>query len=207
MTDWMRARPKLTAALGGVVALAVLMLVFVLAGHGDKPSSKEPADFGAPLPTLPTRSPVKLPTTSPSASPSTAAQVQAAAQNAFKQFGNGFSSGNLGSGTISMPGLQGGSIYKYLPKHTLTLRVTSEAPIGTIGYIVPTSLHQNYGVVKNANTSWSLTTTAYGDPDYAQVFIKAGARGFPITCTILVDGHVSEHRSTEGPYGQMVCQG
>ena len=207
MTDWMRAHPKLTAALGGVAALAVLMLVFVLAGSGDKPSSKEPADFGAPLPTRPTDSPIKLPTTSPSASPSTAAQVQAAAKNAFKQFGNGFSSGTLPSGSISMPGLQGGSVYKYLPKHRLTLRVTSEAPIGTVGYIVPTSLHENYGVVKNAGTSWSLTTTAYGDPDYAQVFIKAGARGYPITCTILVDGRVTEHRSTEGPYGQMVCQG
>jgi len=207
MTDWMRARPKLTAALGGVVALAVLMLVFVLAGHGGDPSSKEPADFGTPLPTAPSRAPVKLPTTSPSANPSTAAQVHAATQNAFKQFGHGFSSGGLSSGSLNMPGLQGGSIYKYLPKHTLTLRVTSEAPIGTVGYIVPTSLRKSSGIIKNVQNSWSLTTTAYGDPDYAQVFVQAGARGFPITCTILVDGHVTEHRSTEGPYGQMVCQG
>ena len=205
MTDWMRARPKLAAALAGVAALAVLMLVFVLASSGNKPSSKEPADFGAPLPTVPTRAPVKLPTTTPS--PSTAAQLHAAAQNAFKQFGQGISAGGMSSGTLKMPGLQGGSIYKYLPRHTVTLRASSEAPIGTVGYIVPTSLHQNYGIVKNVQNSWSLTTTAYGDPDYAQLFVQAGARGYPITCTITVDGHTTEHRATQGPYGQLVCQG
>ena len=205
MTDWMRARPKLTAALAGVVALAVLVLVFVLANSGDKPSTKEPADFGAPLPTAPTRAPVKLPTTTPT--PSTAAEVQAAAQKAFKKFGQGFSAGGLTSGQLNMPGLAGGSIYKYLPKHTLTLRATSEAPIGTVGYIAPTSLRKPTGIYKRVGTSWSVTTTVYGDPDYAQVFLQAGARGFPITCTILVDGHVTEQRSTEGPYGQMVCQG
>jgi hypothetical protein len=209
MTDWMRARPKLTAALAGVVGLAVLMLVFVLASSGNKPSSKEPADFGAPLPTVPTRSPAKLPTTTPS--PSTAAQVQAAAQNAFKQFGNqfgnGFSDGGLSSSQLKMPGLQGGSIYKYLPRHTVTMTASSEAPIGTVGYIVPTSLRKSSGIVKNVNTYWTLTTTAYGDPDYAQMFLQAGPRGFPITCTITVDGHTTEHRATEGPYGQLVCQG
>lgn len=204
MTDWMRARPKLTAAIAGAAVLAVLMLVVVLSSNGGKPS-KEPADFGAPLPTQPTRSPVKLPTTTPS--PTSAAQLQKAAQDAFKQFGNGFSSGSLTSGQLNMPGFQGGSVYKYLPKHTLRLRVTSEAPIGTVGYIVPTSLRNSSGVVKNVRNSWSLTTTVYGDPDYAQVFFQAGARGFPITCTITVDGRVTEQRSTEGPYGQMVCQG
>jgi len=206
MTDWMRARPKLTAALAGVAALAVLMLVFVLSSNGDKPSSKEPADFGAPLPTVPTRKPVKLPTTAASPSPSTAAQIQAAAHNALKN-GNGFSSGGLSSGQLNMAGLQGGSIYKYLPKHTLTLRARSEAPIGTVGYIVPTSLHQTSGIVKNVKNSWSLTTTVYGDPDYAQIYLQAGARGYPITCIISVDGHVTEQRATEGPYGQLVCQG
>jgi hypothetical protein len=206
MTDWMRARPKLTAALAGAAALAILLLVVVLSSSGNKPSS-DGTDFGAPLPTEPTRAPVTLPTTSPSASPSTAAQVQAAAQKAFRQFGHGFSSGGLTSGQLNMPGLQGGSVYKYLPRHSLTLRVTSEAPIGTVGYIVPTSLRNSSGIIKNVKTAWSLTTTAYGDPDYAQIFVQAGARGFPITCTITVDGHVTEHRSTEGPYGQMVCQG
>ena len=205
MTDWMRARPKLTAAIAGVVGLAIVALVFVLANSGNKPSSKEPSDFGAPLPTVPTRAPVKLPTTS--AGPTSAADAQKAAHDALKKFGHGFSSGGLTSGQLSMPGLQGGSIYKYLPRHTLTLRASSEAPIGTVGYIAPTSLRNSSGIIKNVKNYWTLTTTVYGDPDYAQLFLQAGARGYPITCTILVDGHVTEHRSTEGPYGQMVCQG
>ena len=206
MTDWMRARPKLTAAIAGAAALAILALVFVLVSGGDKPSSKEPADFGAPLPEV-TSTPVQLPTTSPSSTPTSAAEVQKAAQEAFKNFGKGLSSGGLTSGSFNMPGLQGGSIYKYLPKHTITLRATSEAPIGTVGYIAPTSLRNSSGIVKNVKTSWSITTTVYGDPDYAQVFLQSGARGYPITCTIIVDGRVTEQRSTEGPYGQMVCQG
>ena len=61
--------------------------------------------------------------------------------------------------------------------------------------------------MKNAGLSWSLNSTVYGSPDYAQVFLQSGARGYPITCTIIVDGHITEQRSTEGPYGQMVCQG
>jgi hypothetical protein len=207
MTDWMRARPKLTAALAGLVGLAILTLVVVMVSSGNKPSSKEPADFGAPLPTAPSRSPVKLPTTTPTTSPSTAAQVQAASQRAFKNFGKGFNSGGFGSGGINAPGLQGSSLYQYLPKHTILLRVTSEAPIGTVGYIVPTSLRRSSGIVKNVRNAWSLTTTVYGDPDYARLYMQAGARGFPITCTITVDGHVTEQRSTEGPYGQLICQG
>ena len=207
MTDWMRAHTRLTAAIAGGAALAILLLVFVMVSSGDKPSSKEPLDFGTPLPTAPSRAPVRLPTTTPTATPSTAAQIQAAAQKAFKSFGKGMTTGGFGSGDINAPGLQGGSIYQYLPKHTIVLRVTSEAPIGTVGYIVPTSLRSSSGVVKNVKTSWSLTTTAYGSPDYAQLYMQAGARGFPITCTISVDGRVTEQRSTEGPYGQLICQG
>jgi hypothetical protein len=205
MTDWMRARPKLTAALAGAAVLAVLTLVFVLASGGSKPSSKEPSDFGAPLPTAPTRSPVKLPTTTPT--PSTAAEYQKAAQDALQKFGSGFSSDALTSGNLSLPGFQGGSMYKYLPKHTLTMSARSEAPIGTVGYLVPTSLRHPNGIVKNVKTFWTLTTTVYGDPDYARIFLQAGARGYPITCTITVDGRTTEHRATEGPYGQLVCQG
>ena len=83
----------------------------------------------------------------------------------------------------------------------------NEAPIGTVGYVMPTSLRHSSGTVKNVGLSWSLNSTVYGSPDYAQIYVQAGARGFPITCTVIVDGKVTERRSTEGPYGQMVCQG
>ena len=72
---------------------------------------------------------------------------------------------------------------------------------------MPTSLRNQSGIDKNVGKSWHLTTTAYGDPDYAQIFLQAGARGYPITCVITIDGKVTERRATEGPYGQTMCQG
>jgi len=205
--EWFQRRPKVAAASGVLAALMVLTLIWLLVRDTDKPAAEEPG-IAVGLPTPTGKPTVKdLPTPTGSAVPTTAAEVQRAAQRAFDEFGKGLTGGPGGSGTFNMPGMQGGSIYKYLPKHVVTMRITSEAPIGTVGYVVPTSLRNSSGVVKNVQNSWSLTTTAYGDPDYAQLFMQAGARGFPITCTITVDGRVTERRSTEGPYGQMICQG
>ncbi len=104
-------------------------------------------------------------------------------------------------------GLAGGGGVANQPSHTVTLSMTSEAPLGTVGYIIPTSLRDNYGVRKNVGRSFSVTTTAYGEPDYAQGFAQAGQRGFPVTCTITVDGRVTERQTTAGPYGALFCQG
>jgi hypothetical protein len=204
--EWIRRRPRVATAAGIAGTILVLALVVLLVRNPDKPATEDPIALPSGLPTATaTREPLKeLPTAV--SSPTTAAQVQAQTKKAFNEFGKGLSSG-LSSGTLDVPGLQGGSIYRYLPKHKITLRITSEAPIGTVGYVIPTSLRQSSGIVKNVGTSWNLTTTAYGDPDYAQLFMAAGGRGFPVTCTITVDGHVTEHRSTEGPYGQLICQG
>lgn len=110
-------------------------------------------------------------------------------------------------GLNSLPGLEGSGGTNGLPRHRVTITMTSSAPIGGVGYIVPTSLNDYYGIAKDVGRSWSLSTVVYGDPDYAQAFSQASARGNPITCTITVDGRVTDRRSTEGPYGQMFCQG
>ena len=203
--EWIRRRPRLAAVVGVAGVVLVLAIVLVMSRQPTKPVADPQAlDTGTPSAT-PTRETLdELPTAS--ATPTTAAEVQAQTQKAFKNFGKGLTSG-LSSGTIDMPGLSGGSVYKYLPKHRVVLSVTSEQPIGTIGYVVPTSLRNSSGVVKNVGGSWSLTTTAYGDPDYAQLFMAAGSRGYPVYCTITVDGKVTEQRHTEGPYGQLICQG
>lgn len=205
--EWIQRNPKAAAAAGVLAALLTLTLVWLLVRHSDKPAAEEPSSFATGLLSTPDPTLTALPEDTATAAPTSAAAVQAAAQKAFAQFGKGMGTGGLSSGQLDMPGLQGGSIYKYLPKHRVTMRVTSEAPIGTVGYVVPTSLRNSSGVVKNVGRSWALTTTAYGDPDYAQLFMQAGARGYPITCTISVDGRVTERRSTEGPYGQLICQG
>jgi hypothetical protein len=104
-------------------------------------------------------------------------------------------------------GLAGEGGTKELPRHSVVLTVTSAAPIGVVGYVVPTSTDRSSGTAKGVGTSWSLSTTAYGDPDYAQLFAQAGPGGNPVTCTITIDGRVTERRSTDGPYGQLFCQG
>lgn len=180
--------------------LALIVLMVRSPGKPDEPSSLGPVFPSAtPRPALPTLTPTPTPTAVSSA------DALKAYQDQLK--GLSGSSGSSSLGGLSIPGIQGGSVYDNAPKHRIDLRVYSEQPIGTIGYVVPTSLKKSRGVVKNAGRSWSLTTYAYGDPKYAELFLQAGARGFPITCVIKVDGRITEKRATDGPYGQLVCVG
>lgn len=110
-------------------------------------------------------------------------------------------------GPLDLPGMQGRGFSVSLPKVPIVLRVTSSAPIGTVGYLVPTSPNKNYGVVKHVGTSWILRTYGYGKPDYARVFVQSGPTGAVITCTVEAKGRVTDQRSTSGPYGRTMCQG
>lgn len=93
------------------------------------------------------------------------------------------------------------------PTHKLVLSATSTAPIGEVGYLIPTSPHDSYGAAKHVGDHWVLHTTVTGKPYYAAIFLQAGATGAPITCTITLDGKVIDQRSTSGPYGRQVCVG
>jgi hypothetical protein len=112
-----------------------------------------------------------------------------------------------GAGLPDLKGLRGKGGIVGLPREKVVLSMTSAAPIAYVGYIVPTSLDHSTGTVSSPGTSWSLTTTAYGPPDYAQLFSLAGPAGVPVTCTITVNGRVTETRTTSGPYDQLFCQG
>jgi len=102
----------------------------------------------------------------------------------------------------------GGSGYagKYNGRN-LTITVTSEDPIGTWGYVVPTSADKYYGLHTTSRTSVSMTTTVYGRPAYARVFVQAGYAGTAITCTVRVDGQIMDQRTARGRYVQAMCQG
>ncbi|REK70787.1 hypothetical protein DX116_16985 [Aeromicrobium endophyticum] len=112
-----------------------------------------------------------------------------------------------GAGVPDLKGLRGEGGILGLPREKVVLTMTSAAPIAYVGYIVPTSLDHSTGTVTSPGTSWSLTTTAYGPPDYAQLFSLAGPAGVPVTCTITVNGRVTETRTTSGPHDQLFCQG
>jgi hypothetical protein len=112
-----------------------------------------------------------------------------------------------GAGMPDLKGLDGKGGILGLPREKVVLSMTSAAPIAYVGYIVPTSLDTSTGTVTSPGTSWSLTTIGYGPPDYAQLFSLAGPAGVPVTCTITVNGKVTETRTTSGPYDQLFCQG
>ena len=105
------------------------------------------------------------------------------------------------------PGLAGHGGSVGLPKIHLKLEVFSEQPIGIVGWQVPTNPDTPSGISRGVGTHWSKTIIAYGRPDYARLFFGAGPTGKPVTCVITVNGKVTERRSTEGPYGQTMCQG
>lgn len=105
------------------------------------------------------------------------------------------------------PSYAGDGTSSSIPAHTLRITVTSAESIHKVGYQVPTSSSHRSGIDDGVGASWGLTTKVYGRPDYARVFLQAGPSGAAITCTITVDGRVTERRSTEGPYGATMCQG
>lgn len=94
-----------------------------------------------------------------------------------------------------------------VPPLDLRITVTSADPIGTVGWVIPMSKEKPSGQAGGVGRSWSLSTTVYGKPDYARVFLQAGPTGAPITCVISINSTVTERRATVGPYGALMCQG
>lgn len=118
---------------------------------------------------------------------------------------SGLPSGELPA--ADLPGLPGRTLRASLPPLDLRITLTSRSPIGIVGWTIPTSRDRASGQTTVSGGSWSLSTVVYGRPDYARVFVQAGATGDPITCTIAVEGRVTERRATAGPYGRLMCQG
>lgn len=92
-------------------------------------------------------------------------------------------------------------------RHTIVLRVESAGTIMRLGYLVPTSQDHPSGDLRNVDAPWSLTTTAYGKPAYAEIFLQTDRSGTPITCTVTVDGKAVSTRTAKGIYAQTVCIG
>ncbi|TNM46119.1 hypothetical protein FHP29_04120 [Nocardioides albidus] len=182
-----------------IAVCVVVVVISVLVGRGgsdeDRPATRRDPDLRAPATGA---TPTDLPSSSPSASASPSAPSGAAGPG-------GFSTDGLPP--LTLPGLPGKGGNASLPKIRIHLEVFSKAPIGIVGYQVPTSLTDSAGTDEGVGTHWSLDTIAYGEPDYARLFFGAGPTGTPVTCVITVDGKVTERRSTEGPYGRTMCQG
>ena len=106
------------------------------------------------------------------------------------------------------PGMQGSGSVTSLPPHHVT--ITWSAPrsaVGVVAWIIPSSQDHEQGKATSYAHSYSLSTTVYGNPKYAAVFAQADVHGNPITCTITVDGRVTEQRTASKPFSAMWCVG
>lgn len=112
-----------------------------------------------------------------------------------------------GQSQLAPSGFDGKGSNSSLTPHKLTVRITSASSVGLVAWIIPTSTTNSKGTATTSKTSWSMTTTVHGRPDYAAVFAQAGPSGVPVTCELSIDGRVTERRSTKGPYGSMWCLG
>lgn len=91
--------------------------------------------------------------------------------------------------------------------HEVTISATSAGNMPVIGYLVPTGLGSAYGSVHTHRGHWSLHEQALGKGYLAALFIQADKLGLPVTCTVTVDGKVTNSETTSGSYGRAVCLG
>jgi hypothetical protein len=188
--EWIQRNRKAAAALAALVVLSGLVLVWVLTSGSGSPSA-EPT-LAVPT-TSPSRAPLTiLPTPSASATPT-------AIPKSLEGAGI--------PGYTSLTGLKGHSLSASYPRHHLVLSLTSSKKLPFLIYNVPTSRDNRGGTLTDLGRTWSVSTTVYGKPDYAQLFTRADWYGTPITCTITVDGRVTARLTTSGPYGKVFCQG
>jgi hypothetical protein len=187
-----RSKGKRIALAATVAVLVLCVGLFVKAYRSAAPGTDGPPVAGGAQDTQSVIGPA------PSASPTPTAGANAARQK---------------PGTVRAPGQRrtislagpAGFTFKPPPAHHVVLTVTSSQAIGRLGYLVPTSPDHSSGDIRNVGTHWSLTTRAYGKPDYAAIFIAASAGGAPTTCTISIDGVVKSRQTTHGIYGRALC--
>jgi hypothetical protein len=112
-----------------------------------------------------------------------------------------------GFGVTDLAGLQGGSRSINIGKHRVVLHAWSAKPMAWAAWYVPTRTGAKRGLARLPGRSWTMTTTAYGKPDYAQLYLQTTVTGEPVHCSITVDGKVTAKEVTEGPFGTIMCQG
>jgi len=183
------------------IATAVVVLAFIFAlvafvridsgGDSGGPSSVAGGLSGSPFPTPSADLPTGTARPSASTSPSGDSSVTGLPKT-------------LPRVTLT-PGEPGGFTYANLPSHQLVLSASAAVPVRAVGYLIPTSKDHPYGKVTGLGDRWSLTTSVYGKPDYAALFIQAGRAGVPVSCTITIDGRVASAKTTSGAYGRALC--
>lgn len=191
--EWIQRNPKKAVGLSALAVLVVVILVWGMSGGGSQPSA-EPT-LGGPALATPTATPSKKLTVlpSPTGSPTSVSEVM----NGFPSAGMG----NIGPGLLGSGGANG------LPPHRVVISAGSDGPLLGVGWRIPTADGKRAGKDLSYHKSFRHSTTAYGRPDYAQLYTRVGPDSSYVWCTVTVDGKVTEREEAHGPWGGVFCQG
>lgn len=187
--EWIRRNPKSAAALSALTVLLVVVLVWGLGGS-DTPTDEPTLGAPSASPT-PTRAPLTV-LPSPSAAPTSIAEAI-----------QGFPSSGMGAG----PGLLGDGATQGLPPHRVVIEAGSDGPLLGVGWRIPTADGKRAGKDLTYKNRFRHAATAYGSPDYAQLYTRVGPDSSVVWCTVSVDGRVVERKEVKGPWGGVFCQG
>jgi len=192
--EWIQRNPKKTIALAALAAIVVVIIVWGASGGSSEARTTPPADESTAL---------AFPTTTPSRS-LTALPTPSGTATSISSIVNGFPS--AGMGTIG-PGLLGSGGANGLPPHSVVIQAGSDGPLLGVGWRIPTADGARQGKDLSYKSSFRHATTAYGKPDYAQLFTRVGPKSSVVWCTVTVDGKVTEREEAHGPWGGVFCQG
>lgn len=189
--DWFRRNPKEAA---GLSALAVLCLVVLVWGVAGGRRASEPSTLGRPAPlATPTKSPTRAlgGLATPSGSPTPVGQMV----------------GSFPSTAMGEAGFAGTGFDRGLKPHHIVITAESDGPLAGVGWQMPTADGPRGGKDAVGQRSFRHEATVYGGPDYAQLYTFDGPNSSWVSCTITVDGKVTDHQVAKGPWGQVFCRG
>jgi hypothetical protein len=196
--EWIQRNPKKAAGLAALVVLVLVIFVWGMSRGSSAPAA-EPTLGSPTMLATPTTTPSRLLDGLPSSgvSPTGGATSIAQALNAFPSAGMG----NIGPGLIGSGGTNG------LPPHRVVIEAGSDGPLLGVGWRIPTADGARKGKDLSYKKSFRHAATAYGRPDYAQLFTRVGPNSSVVWCTVTVDGKVTERQEAHGPWGGVFCQG
>jgi hypothetical protein len=190
--EWIQRNPKKAVGLSALAVLCVVILVWGMSGGGSSSPSAEPT-LGGPSLAVPTATPSKKLTALPS--PGSPTSV-----GSFQDFPTA-GMGNLAPGLLGSGGSNG------LPPHRVVIAAGSDGPLLGVGWRIPTGDGARKGKDFSYRKTFRHSTTAYGRPDYAQLYTRVGPDSSYLWCTVSVDGKVVEREEAKGPWGGVFCQG
>lgn len=183
-----RSRRRRRRWLIAIALVALVVAAAALAASRSTPTPRSSTQYptAGATPTTDGRLGVSTYSSNPTGGPS-AGGVLGGAQSGF---GTGLSGNGFGSAGTS---------------HKVVLHAWSTAPIPALGWWVPTA--KAVGRLLGKTSDWTQTFTAYGPPKYAQLYLATDYRGIKVHCSITVDGVVTASRTSNGPYGDIMCVG